>query len=126
MTLPFVHASLMFRREALLSVGGYKETSRVERNEDYDMLLRMYAKGLCGANTENAVYYIREDENALRRRKYRFRLKETAVKLEGFVRLGLMPKGFVFALKPLVVGLLPMRLLELLKGHYYGRRTERP
>lgn len=124
MTLPFVHGSLMFRREALLTVGGYDETSHVERSEDYDMLLRMYAKGFCGANTADAVYYIREDGGTFRRRKYRYRIQEAAVKLKGFASLGLMPKGFVYAVKPLVVGLVPVCFLERLKCHYYGRRTE--
>lgn len=125
MTLPFVHASLMFRREALLDVGGYDESPRVERSEDYDMLLRMYAEGMSGGNSAEAVYYIREDAGAFRRRKYRYRLKEMMVKLRGFARLGLMPKGFLFAVKPLIVGLLPMHLLEWLKGRYYGQRMER-
>ena len=125
MTLPFVHASLMFRREALFSVDGYDESSRVERSEDYDMLLRMYAEGMRGANIAEAVYYIREDEKTFHRRKYRYRLKETAVKLKGFSRLHLMPRGVVYAIKPLVVGLLPTRFLEWLKGRYYGRRMER-
>ena len=125
MTMPFVHASLMFRRPVILDAGGYDETRRVERSEDYDMLLRMYAKGLRGANIAEAVYYIREDEGTFRRRKYCYRLKEAGVKLRGFARLGLMPKGFLFAIKPLVVGLLPTRLLEWLKERYYGRRMER-
>lgn len=118
MTLPFVHASLMFRRQAILDVDGYDEAHRVERSEDYDMLLRMYARGMQGVNTTDAVYYIREDDRAFRRRKYRHRVKEMIVKLQGFCRVGLMPKGFLFAVKPLVVGLLPTPLLEWLKGLY--------
>lgn len=125
MTLPFVHASLMFRRQALLDVKGYDESLRVERSEDYDMLLRMYAKGMRGGNTADAVYYIREDDGAFRRRKYRYRIKEMMVKLRGFTRLGLMPKGLLYALKPLIVGLIPIRTLEWLKRRYYGRRMER-
>ena len=125
MTLPFVHASLMFRGEAISKVGGYDETRRVERSEDYDMLLRMYAQGLCGANITEEVYYIREDEGAFRRRKYRYRLKEAAVKLRGFSRRGHMPQGRAVAVKPAIVGLIPARLLERLKGRYYGRKKER-
>lgn len=125
MTLPFVHASLMFRRQALLDAGGYDESPRVERSEDYDMLLRMYARGMRGCNTAEAIYYIREDAGTFRRRKYRYRLKEAGVKLRGFSRLHLMPIGLAFAVKPLVVGLLPACFLEWLKGCYYGRRTER-
>lgn len=124
MTLPFVHGSLMFRRQALLDAGGYDESPRVERSEDYDLLLRMYAKGLRGANIVGPVYYIRENEGTFRRRKYRYRLKEARVKFRGFTQLHLMPKGLAFAVKPLLVGLLPVCFLEWLKGHYYGRRTE--
>jgi len=124
MTLPFVHASIMFRREAIERVNGYDESGRAERSEDYDMLLRMYAKGLRGANISGATYFIREDEGAFRRRKYRYRLGEMIIKFRGFSALGLMPKGFLFAIKPLIVGLLPLRLLERLKKNYYERRTE--
>jgi len=126
MTLPFVHGSLMFRRQALLDVGGYDETLCVERSEDYDMLLRIYAKGMRGANTADAIYYIREDEGSFQRRKYRYRIKESMVKLRGFAKLGLMPKGFVYAIKPLVVGLIPVKLLERLKEYYYRQRMEQP
>lgn len=126
MTLPFVHASLMFRRQALLDVDGYDESFRVERSEDYDMLLRMYEKGMRGANIAEAVYYIRENEGTFRRRRYRYRIKESMVKLRGFTHLQLMPKGFVFAMKPLVVGLLPAVFLERLKEWYYKQRMEKP
>lgn len=125
MTLPFVHASIMFRREAISKVGGYDEAWWVERSEDYDMLLRMYVEGLHGANIAEEVYYIREDEGTFKRRKYRYRLKEAWVKLRGFSRLGLMPAGLAFAFKPLIVGLFPTRFLEWLKGHYYRRRMKR-
>jgi glycosyltransferase involved in cell wall biosynthesis len=124
MTLPFVHGSLLFRKEALLAVGGYREGKKVERSEDYDLLLRLYAAGNVGANISNAVYHIREDQNALRRRKYRYRWKEARVKWNGFSQLGLMPKGIVYALKPLIVGLIPQRFLTGLKNRYYSKKGE--
>jgi len=124
MTMPFVHGSLMFRQESVMRVEGYDESAKVERSEDYDMLLRMYAKGMLAANSSDAIYYIREDENALRRRKYRYRWKETVVKLRGFSSLGLMPKGLFYAIKPLVVGLLPQVVLDRIKNPYYDRKTE--
>lgn len=120
MTLPFVHGSLMFRREALLSVGGYEADWRNTRSEDYDLLLRMYAKGMRGANLQTTVYFIREDANTYRRRKYRYRWLEAWVKLKGFARLKLMPGALPYALKPLIVGLIPPGLLEKMKKRYYG------
>lgn len=119
MTLPFVHGSLMFRREAIDAVCGYRERSWVLRSEDYDMLMRMYAQGMRGANIEDETYFIREDAQTFKRRKYRYRFTETLVKLNGFSRMGLMPAGLIYALKPLLVGLMPAGAVEFMKRRYY-------
>lgn len=119
MTLPFVHASLMFRREAICAVNGYKERKWVLRSEDYDMLMRMYADGMRGANVEDEVYFIREDAQTFKRRKYRYRITEMLVKLVGFTQMGLMPAGLIYALKPLAVGLMPVKAIEYIKRRYY-------
>lgn len=117
MTLPFVHASLMFRSTAIGR--GYPEERKALRSEDYAFLMERYAAGLRGENTTDAVYYIREDADTFKRRKYRYRLTEVGVKWKGFSALGLMPKGILFAIKPLIVGLVPPKILERLKGKYY-------
>lgn len=117
MTLPFVHASLMFRSTAIGR--GYPEERRALRSEDYAFLMERYAAGLRGENTTDAVYYIREDADTFKRRKYRYRLTEAGVKWKGFLALGLMPRGILFAIKPLIVGLVPPKILERLKGKYY-------
>ncbi len=122
MTLPFVHASLLLRREALEAAGGYGTGRDVLRQEDYDLLMRLYAMGRTGENLEEPLYYIRTDEDTHRRRKYRYRLKECRVKWRGFSRLGLMPRGVPYALKPLAVGLVPRAALDRLKRAYYRDR----
>lgn len=119
MTLPFVHASLMFRRKAVDAVCGYRERKWVLRSEDYDMLMRMYARGMRGANIEDETYFIREDAQTFKRRKYRYRFTEMLVKLNGFTRMGLMPAGLIYAVKPLVVGLMPVGAVESIKRRYY-------
>lgn len=119
MTMPFVHASIMFRTNVIREVGGYRTKRNVLRSEDYDLLLRLYAKGHHGVNIDEPLYYIRTDENTWRRRKYRYRFTEFLVKMEGFAKLGLMPKGIAFAAKPLVVGLIPQPVLDRMKKAYY-------
>lgn len=119
MTLPFVHASILFRRDVFFAAGGYREVFYVRRSEDYDLLMRLYERKFCGANLPDTLYHIRRDEGTYHRRKYRYRFLECAVKLIGFTRLGLMPKGILFAVKPLVVGLIPAKLLEKYKQKYY-------
>ncbi len=122
MTLPYVHASLMLRREALDAVGRYDEGSWAVRSEDYDLLMRLQAAGFRGENLNEPLYYIRLDEETYRKRKYRYRLNECLVKWRGFSRMGLMPRAIPYALKPLAVGLVPKKTLERVKRAYYRDR----
>ena len=121
MTLPFVHASLMFRAGVLRELGGYRETWMVKRSEDYDLLMRAYALGYYGNNLPAPLYGIRLDNDTYRRRKYRYRFCECLAKWSGFSAMGLMPMGIPYAIKPLVVGLLPVGILNALKVKYYSR-----
>ena len=124
-TLPFVHASIMFRRCALEQVEGYCESKQVLRNEDYDLLMRMYAVGLQGANLSQALYFIRKDDLLYRRRKYRYRFIESYVKFKGFRCMGLMPAALPYVIKPLLVGLIPTKLLEAFKARYYQKKQSK-
>lgn len=119
-SLPYVHASLLFRREALEQVHGYDSRRCAVRAEDYDLLLRLYGAGRYGVNLEDVLYYIRRDKKQYVRRKYRYRFHEAYVKLKGFQKLNLMPEGILYAAKPLFVGLLPAGFVKILQQHYYG------
>ena len=121
-SLPFVHASILFRREALQKVHGYDTSRWVTRTEDYDILLRLYGQGCCGANLPEILYYIRRDADQYKRRKYRYRINEAHIKWRAFYQLGLFPKGIFFALKPLAVGLIPVRLLSAAQKKYYAKK----
>lgn len=119
MTLPFVHASIMFRREVLEKAHGYRTARWVTRSEDYDLLMRLYAAGLRGANLSQTLYGIRLNQGTYRRRKYRYRFCECAVKWSGFRKMGLFPEAIPYAVKPLMVGLLPTKALEYMKEKCY-------
>ena len=124
LNLPFVHASCMFRREVLGMVKGYSVRNNRIRVEDYDMLLRIYESGYRGANLPDVLYYIRRDLAQYKRRKYRYRFYEAQMKFEAFRKLGLMPEGIIYALKPLVIGLVPPRILDSLRQIYYNRKSK--
>jgi len=42
----FTHSTVMFRRDAVLAVGGYSEDARTRHVEDYDLWLRLGTRGL--------------------------------------------------------------------------------
>lgn len=120
---PYVHGSVMMRRSALLSVGRYRVSRITRRTEDYELFMRMQAR-FRGANLPDKLYYYLEDESARRRRKYRYRIDEAIVRARGFTTLGLMPRGIPYVLKPLIVGLIPDRLLRPMQKRYYERRSK--
>lgn len=127
--MPFVHGALLFRRECLDAAGGYRTDRTTYRSEDYDLLMRMYACGIRGANIPECLYHFREDTGASRRRKYAYRLNEAIVRYRGFCRLGLLPRGIPYVIKPLAVGLIPARLLRRMKfaaGKYEFLRDNGP
>lgn len=114
-TMPFVHGALLFRKQSLLDARGYRVAKETRRAEDYDMLMRLYAMGMRGANIQQPLYRFLEDMNAMNRRKYRYRIDEAKVRFLGFRALGLFPGGFPYVVKPLIVGLIPARGLKKLK-----------
>lgn len=119
---PFMHGAMIMRKEAVLAVGGYRVSKATRRTEDFDLFSRMYVYGYQGYNLQEALYFYKEDENAQSKRKFRYRIDECKVKFAAFSKLGLMPKGIFYAIKPVVVGLIPKGLLAHLKDKYYKRR----
>ncbi|MBQ6508234.1 MAG: glycosyltransferase [Flexilinea sp.] len=104
---PFCHAACMVRREALVKAGGYSESEAFERVEDYELWVRMYAMGSRGKNIHEPLYQMRDDRNAAARRKWKYRVNEARVRALAVKSLGLPVWNYLYALRPLVMGLLP-------------------
>lgn len=62
---PFVHPTLMVRREALERVGGYRD---VPYAEDFDLFVRLLRAGYIGYNLQEPLFAVRVDANVYRRR----------------------------------------------------------
>jgi len=112
---PFIHPSLLFRREALEAVNGYGEDKYCILCEDYDMLLRLYAAGYTGANLPEKLLDYTIPLTARGNRKMRHRWNESVTRWRRFRELGCLPGALPWVVKPLAVGLLPEGLLKRLK-----------
>lgn len=99
--LPFHHPTTMFKRECIMSVGGYRVSSETRRGQDYDMFMRMYAQGYKGINVDEPLYYFRVDAANIGRRTWAARKDEMKIRYRGFKAMKLMPIGLLFALKPI-------------------------
>lgn len=104
---PFCHAPCMVRREAYERVGGYSVSKRLLRVEDYHLWIKMYKAGFRGENIGHTLYTMRDDGNAYSRRKFKYRINEAYVKYLAVKELKLPWWGYIYVLRPIVVGLLP-------------------
>lgn len=114
---PFTHAAMMMRKQVLDKLSGYRVCKETFRAEDYDLWMRMYSLGYRGYNIQKPLYKIREDGQAYKRRAYKYRIDEMKIRYHGFKLLGLLPSGLPYVIKPLIVGLIPPRLLKILRGN---------
>lgn len=111
---PFCHAPCMVRKEAYDAVGGYSVDKKLLRVEDYHLWIKMYAQGFKGRNIPKSLYQMRDDRNAYSRRKFRYRLNEAYVRLLLVKELKLPLYSAIYALRPILVGLLPPKLYDIL------------
>ena len=116
---PFIHPTLLFRKEALLAVQGYSEDQYCELCEDYDLLLRMYAKGYRGMNMQECLLNYSISERAHGSRRMTHRWNEAVTRYRRFRELKLLPRACPYVIKPLVVGILPNSILSKIKCWLY-------
>lgn len=98
--LPFNHPATMFTRDCLLNINGYESNKYTRRMEDYDLFMRLYAKGYKGVNIEPCLYRYRQDIANIKRRTFSSRIDEYKIRLRDFKMLGLMPLAIPFVYKP--------------------------
>lgn len=121
-TSPFIHPAVMFRREVLKGCGGYCESRRVLRAEDYELFMRLYASGQRGYNIQEMLLDYREDDRSYAKRKYRYRLLECGVRFQGFSRLGIVKGNLRYVGKPLLAGMIPYRIMKRMRTRRYAVR----
>lgn len=111
---PFCHAPCMVRKEAYDAVGGYSVDDRLLRVEDWHLWIKMYSKGYKGYVLEEPLYMMRDDQSAISRRKFKYRLNEAYVGRLAVKMLGLPKYYYLLTIRPIIVGLLPKSIYKLL------------
>lgn len=120
---PFLHSSVMIRKELLDRVSGYDES--FQRAQDYDLWMRL--SPLCElANlpetlmqkrfTTHMVSYARERE------QIRFALR---VRLSAIARGQYPTRCLIFLIKPFLATILPSSLVRLARVHIFGQKMYR-
>lgn len=111
----FLNPSMMYRSEALKAVGGYRIAKETRRGQDYDLHMRLYAAGYRAYVLPDKLTYYYRGKNSFPKCKYEYRIDECKIRFKNFKALGLLPKGIPYAIKPLLVGLVPIEYIERFK-----------
>ncbi len=129
---PFIHPTVVYRREVLTGERGYKVAPDTLRCEDYEIFMRLHRLGYIGCNLQTTLFAYREDRVSYGKRKFRFRINESKLRYRNFKEMGLLtPVGWLYVARPIIGGLVPDPVISLLKrkesGIKYGRakRTAR-
>ncbi|WP_195637164.1 glycosyltransferase [Enterocloster bolteae] len=111
---PFCHAACMVRKEAYNAVNGYSVSDKLLRVEDYHLWIKMYEKGYKGCNIQEPLYQMRDDCNAKKRRKFKYRINECYIKCLAIKHLKLPMYGYIHCVKPIILGFMPDSVYDAL------------
>lgn len=125
-TVPFNHATIMTYRRVYEKLGGYTVAPRTMRAQDYDLWFRFYYENFNGYNMQEALYLVREDMNAIRRRTfkvrwYAFQTTRIGFNLLGFPKYLLVKAFFVTLIKSLT----PYRAMAWYRAYQKKRELRR-
>ena len=115
----FCHAGCMIRADVLKSLGGYSESEKFLRVEDYELWVRLYLAGYKGYNLQEVLYSMRDDRNAFKRRTLKNRINESRVIVK-VCKEGKMPFWkYIYALVPIIKWCIPGFLYKFLHRQKY-------
>jgi len=102
---PYLHPAVMFRRDAILSIGGYstKEYTK-KRAQDYELFMRMASRGLNGYNIQQPLLkYYYSQKVTQRKRSIKSMVDEIKIRYYGYKQLGVKPWQYIFIFIPVYV-----------------------
>lgn len=106
---PFSHPTLLIKKDDLINLGGYPN---YKRGQDYAMEMQMYSKGCKGYIMDEILIKYRQDKDGYKKKNYKSRVLEYKIRKKYFKKLNLPFYRGIFIIKPLIVGLIPLKLLK--------------
>lgn len=108
------HATCLIKKEAMKAVKGYSVGKKLLRVEDWHLWIKIYSSGRYGKNINEPLYKMRDNKMATKRRKFKFRLNEAYVSRLAVKKFNLPKRMYLYSLKFIIVGMLPMPIYNYL------------
>lgn len=117
-TVPFCHATIMARNHVYKRLKGYRVSNYTKRCEDADLWFRFFSEGFKGYNLDEALYKVRDDINAYKRRNLRNYINLFIVNLNGYRLVNMPFKYYPYLMKPLISACIPNCIMK----YYHDRK----
>jgi len=114
---PFIHSSVMFRRQAILDVGLYSQNLR--KRQDYDLWFRCAKSRLQFANIPKTLIYYRFTPETLCRNNWRVSAIHVRIGWRGCWLVKASPYAFIGLTIPFFRSLLPLPLRQLVQRYLW-------
>ncbi|MFS0655146.1 glycosyltransferase family 2 protein [Bacillus sp. 179-C3.3 HS] len=118
---PFCHGTIMMKASAYKALNGYRSVKATRRMEDIDLWIRFFENGLKGFNLQESLYFVREDEAAFQRRKFRYSMDNAWLVFNACWRLKLSPLDYLFTFKPMIRACMSPKIMKFY--HHRKLRT---
>lgn len=118
----FCHAPCMIRKKAFVSVEGYSEENRYLRCEDVNLWYKLYANGCKGYNIQEALYLMRDNKEAYRRRTVQNRINIILTEWDGMKKLECSLWEYRFFVKKAIKNMVAIILPERLYKYFHNKR----
>lgn len=113
---PFIHPTVIMKREVLNKVNGYSVNNQTfMRLEDYDLWRKLYKINVKMANLNEKLIYYREDEDAYKKKKKKYRLQEFKARLQAASDLNIPVYKRILCIKPLIMMIIPNFVVKEIK-----------
>lgn len=108
---PIVHPTVMMRKEAIMSVGGYTVSPITRKGQDFDLWCKLIHKGYVIAGIDAIVLNYRESQDDYKNRGFKRRL--LSIKLQRYWRrkFGFPIYYDFFVLKQIIAIFVPKRIM---------------
>lgn len=117
---PFIHPTVMIRREVFEAGNTYRDSRENWRCEDYELFMRLHKLGYRGENIQEDLFFYREDRNSYVKRKFRYRMAEMRIRFRNFKELGILfPYGWLYVIRPLLAAAVPAGIIWRAKRLYH-------
>ncbi|TMT01281.1 glycosyltransferase [Apilactobacillus kunkeei] len=117
----FCHPSILIKSSIIKKYGGYSESKKHLRVEDYELWLRLYKNGCVGQNIQEPLLVYTKDINSIKNIRWVDRIHAFNLLNEYFHDFKLSYGYYLFIVYPLIKFLIPTRMRTLINYIKYKK-----